>query len=83
MFAAACRRYIKQFFAHAVRRHDHGIHGLAVTAMRSHRIAMVELPVIRRENAAVLEVDAAWFEARDRGQLAVGGAKAKFTAIGF
>src|SRR6266849_1154631 len=56
VLAAPRRRHIEQLPVHCVPRNQHAIHGLPLAPVGGHRIAVVEVPICRRDHPTILEV---------------------------
>ncbi len=81
-FASARGRDIEQFSFHGVGRDHHCIDRFALAAMCGYRVAVIELPIVGRQQAAVFQLNATLpIHTRHRDGLAIGGAKAGLAAI--
>ena len=72
---------VEQLLFHSIGGEDHAVHGLALAAMRSNCITVVELAIIHRQRTAIFELNAPAVHVADLHQFAIRGAEVRIPAI--
>jgi len=72
---------VEQLLLHCIGGKNHRIHCFSLAAMRSNRVAVIELVVIRGQRPAIFKVNASAIDIAHFHQFAIGGSKVRCAAV--